>query len=83
VNQAEAEHHSAKALIAQIQRMDAADAQYDATVMQLQEAVEQHVQEEEGELFPRVQGSELDLQLLGEQRAQRRDEVLAELDEAD
>ena len=83
LDQAEAEHGNAKALIAQIQQMDPADVQYDATVMQLQEAVDQHVHEEEGELFPRVQESDIDLHLLGEQIAQRKDEVLAELDESD
>jgi len=46
LDQAEAEHSSAKALIAQLLRMDPADAQYDATVVQLQDAIEQHVHEE-------------------------------------
>jgi hemerythrin superfamily protein len=83
LDEAEAEHSSAKELIAQIQRMDPDDAQYDATVMQLQETVDEHVLQEEGELFPSVQDSKLDLESLGEQIAQRKDEVLAEMDEAD
>lgn len=83
LDEAEVEHTSAKALIAQIQGMDPSDTQYDAIVMQLQEAVDQHVHEEENEIFPRVQESQMDLQALGEQMAQRKDEVLAELEEAD
>jgi len=83
LDQAQAEHSSAKALIAQIQRMDPSDAQFDDIVMQLQEAIDHHVQEEEGELFPRVEESELDLEALGEQIAQRMEEVLAELEEAE
>jgi hemerythrin superfamily protein len=83
VDQAETEHSSAMALIAQIQRMDPADDEFDALVTQLQEAVDQHVHEEEGELLPRVQESELDLESLGEQIAQRKEEVLAELEEAE
>ena len=83
LDQAQAEHRSAKALMTQIERMDPSDAQYDATVMQLQEAIEHHVHEEEGELFPRVRESDLDLELLGEQIAQRMEEVLAELEEVD
>lgn len=67
----------------QIERMDPSDARYDATVMQLQEAIEHHVHEAEGELFPRLRESDLDLELLGEQIAQRMEEVLAELDEVD
>lgn len=83
LDQAEVEHGSAKALIAQIQRMNPSDEQYDALVMQLQEAIDQHVHEEENDLFPRVQESDMDLQALGEQIAQRKEEVLAELEEAD
>lgn len=70
-------------MIAQIQRMNPSDEQYDALVMQLQEAIDQHVHEEENDLFPRVQESDMDLQALGEQIAQRKEEVLAELEEAD
>lgn len=83
LDQAEAEHGSAKALIAQIQRMDPASPQYDALVMQLQDAVDQHLHEEEGELFPQMQRSGVDLQQLGEQLAQRKEEVLDELEQAD
>ena len=39
--------------------------------------------EEENDLFPRVQESDMDLQALGEQIAQRKEEVLAELEQAD
>ena len=83
LDEAEAEHGIAKELIAKIQRMDESDQQYDATVLLLQETIEHHVHEEEGELFPRVQDAGLDLDALGEQIAQRKDEVLAELDEAE
>lgn len=82
LDQAEAEHSNANALIAQIQRMDASDSEYDAVVMQLQEAIDHHVHEEENEIFPRVQESGMELQALGEQIAQRKEEVLAELDPA-
>jgi hemerythrin superfamily protein len=82
LDQAAAEHDSAKVLIAQILRMDPADAELDRTVMQLQDAIDHHVYEEENEVFPRVQESEIDLQSLGEQIAQRKEEVLAELDDA-
>ena len=63
--------------------MNPSDKQYDAIVMQVQEATDQHVHEEENDLFPRVQESDMDLQALGEQIAQRKEEVLAELEEAD
>jgi len=79
VDEAIEEHASAMALITRIRTMDAADELYDAAVRLLQEAVEQHVLEEEGELFPRVRKSSLDLQSLGEEIALRKEEVLAEL----
>lgn len=79
LDEAESEHASARALIERIRAMEPDDDAYDATVRVLAEAVEHHVQEEEGELFPRVRDTGLDLMTLGEQIAARRDEVLAEL----
>jgi hemerythrin superfamily protein len=81
LDEAEAEHASAKDLIEQIRGMDIGDARFDATLRLLQEAIDHHVHEEEGELFPLVQEAGLDLQALGEQMMQRREEVLAELEE--
>lgn len=83
VDEAESEHASARALIEQIRGLDPADDSYDATVRVLGEAIEHHVQEEEGELFPRVRESGLDLQDLGERIATRKEEVLADLDTGD
>lgn len=79
VDEAESEHASARELIAQIQALDPSDERFDATVRVLAEAIEHHVQEEEGELFPKVRASGLDLASLGEQIAARKEEVLAEL----
>lgn len=79
LDEAESEHASARTLIERIRDMEPDDDAYDATVRVLAEAVEHHVQEEEGELFPRVRDTGLDLRTLGEQIAARRDEVLSEL----
>ncbi|HTD83100.1 MAG TPA: hypothetical protein VK648_04850 [Gemmatimonadaceae bacterium] len=38
----------------------------------LQEQVLHHVEEEEGELFPQVEASELDLEALGKKMAERK-----------
>ena len=48
------EHLSVKRLIADLLDMSPEDAQFDAKVTVLREQVEHHVEEEEGELFPRV-----------------------------
>jgi hypothetical protein len=38
------------------------------------------VKEEEGELFPKIQKSDLDLDALGEQMVERKDTLMAELE---
>jgi len=83
VDAALAEHAQARGLIEQIQTMAAGDERFDGLVRQLHEAIEEHVQQEEGELFPRVQETDLDLERLGMEMAQRRDEVLAALEAGD
>lgn len=49
------EHQEAKELLAQLEGMDAADADFDATVGQLISDVRHHVEEEENEFFPKLQ----------------------------
>ena len=48
------EHLGIKRLIADLLEMSPEDAQFDAKVTVLKEQVEHHVEEEEGELFPKV-----------------------------
>lgn len=48
------EHLSVKRIIADLLECDPEDAQFEAKVKVLKEQVEHHVQEEEGELFPKV-----------------------------
>ena len=48
------EHLSVKRIIADLLDMDPAESQFDAKINVLQEQVEHHVKEEEGELFPKV-----------------------------
>jgi hypothetical protein len=43
----------------------------------LSEQIEHHVQEEEGELFPKVRKTKLDLVALGLQMAERKEEIAA------
>ena len=67
VNHADVEHASAKALLEQIQSMEATDPHFDAKVCVLCEYVAHHVKEEEGEMFPKAKSSKLDLVELGQQ----------------
>ena len=79
LDEAEVEHASAKDLIAQIQSMEPSEALYDAKVKVLGEYIEHHVKEEEGELFPKVRKSEVDLKALGEEMHARKQELATQL----
>jgi len=81
LDQAEVEHASARDLIEQIESMEPDDALYDAKVLVLAEYVEHHVQEEESEIFPQAEKSGIDLEELGAELAERKQELMAELEE--
>lgn len=75
IDEAVVEHGSAKQLIADIEAMDPGDDLYDAKVKVLSEMIKHHVQEEEGEIFPKIRKSKLDLDELGQQMAERKEEI--------
>lgn len=79
LDEAEVEHGSAKELIAQIEASTPAEPLYDAKVKVLGEYVQHHVKEEEGELFPKAKKAKLDLAMLGEQIAARKEELMPEM----
>lgn len=64
MDEALVEHASAKDLIAQIQSMEPGDDLFDAKVKVLSEMIDHHVEEEEGDMFPKVRQSGLDLEAL-------------------
>lgn len=70
MDEAIVEHASAKDLIAQIQSMEPGDDLFDAKVKVLSEMIDHHVGEEEGEMFPKVRKTKLDLEELGEAMTQ-------------
>jgi hemerythrin superfamily protein len=72
IDEAIVEHASAKQLISEIEDMEPGEELYDAKVKVLQEQVLHHVEEEEGELFPQVEASELDLEALGKKMTERK-----------
>lgn len=79
MDEALVEHAAAKELIAQIREMDPGDDLYDAKVKVLSEQIEHHVGEEEGDMFPEARKSKADLVALGEQMAQLKERLLAEI----
>jgi hemerythrin superfamily protein len=75
IDNAEREHAQAKATIARIESMTSDDSTFKDAVAELAQEVRTHVAEEEGTLFPRLQGK-LDLVSLGIALAERRDTLM-------
>jgi hemerythrin superfamily protein len=79
VDEALVEHQAAKDLIKQLQEMDPDEDLYDAKVKVLGEEIEHHVKEEEEEMFKQAKKSGLDMKALGQEMAQRKQEILSTL----
>ena len=81
LDEAEVEHASIKSLVAQLEDAEPDEELYDAKVKVLTEYVKHHVKEEEGELFPKVKKTDLDLDALGAEMFERKTEIMAEDDD--
>jgi hemerythrin-like domain-containing protein len=79
VDEAVVEHQAAKDLIKQLKEMDPDEDLYAAKVKVLGEEIEHHVKEEEEEMFKQAKKSGLDLMALGQEMAQRKQEILSTL----
>ena len=71
VDLAELEHATARQIIRQLQEADPREARYEALVLALTECVERHARHEQGQLFPRLRESCLDMDALGQQLNER------------
>lgn len=79
LDEATVEHATAKDLIRQLQSMQASDELYDAKVTVLGEYIDHHVEEEQGEMFPKAKKAKLDMEALGKKMASRKKALLKEL----
>jgi hemerythrin superfamily protein len=77
-HEAEIEHQAAKKLIAEIEQSGPDDEYYDAKVKVLSEMIKHHVNEEEqrGGMFAKARQSDMDLKTLGEQLAERKQQLM-------
>jgi hypothetical protein len=84
-HEAEIEHDSAKKLIADIESSGPQDEYFDARVTVLAEMIKHHVNEEEkrGGMFSKARESDMDLQTLGEQLAERKARLMGGAMESD
>jgi hemerythrin-like domain-containing protein len=74
VDQALEEHHVAKLLLAELKKMGPGNKRYDAKYKVLAESVKHHIQEEESEMLPSIEGS-LDAEKIGQQMATRKQKL--------
>ena len=77
LDEAKVEHNSLKELISKIEASSLDDDLFEANVTVLGEYVKHHVKEEEGELFPKLRKSDMDLKGIGEQLATRKKELMS------
>jgi hemerythrin superfamily protein len=78
LDEARVEHSSLKELVGQIEGLGPDDDLFDAHVKVLGEYVKHHVKEEEGEMFPKLRKSDMDLVEVGAQLVGRKKELTAQ-----
>lgn len=76
INHALQEHGEVKQMVADIEQRLQRGEDCTEQLRQLRQSVEQHVQEEEHDLFPKVRSSDIDLFGLGSELATRRSELM-------
>jgi hemerythrin superfamily protein len=79
LDEAEVEHASIKSLVEQLEVMSWDDELRDAKVKVLSEYVKHHVKEEETEMFPKIRKTDLDLEALGTELAERKAELMEDM----
>ncbi|MBJ7313154.1 hemerythrin domain-containing protein [Rugamonas sp. CCM 8940] len=78
MDEAEAAHAGVSDLIRQIETLEPDDEQIDATVSVLREQIEQHISDEENNLFPKARQAGLDLDTLRGEMDELRQELEGE-----
>jgi len=76
LDEAEVEHASAKALIAELEAMDCSDPKFSATFKVLGEYIKHHIKEEEGEMFGQLSRTGVQWEALQQEMQQRRAELM-------
>ena len=79
MDEALVEHAGAKDLIAQLEEASPDDDLYDAKVTVLGEQIDHHVEEEEGEMFPKAKKAKVDTQVLGGVMLKRKYALMTEM----
>ena len=80
VEEAKREHQQVKEMMRELRKMNIEDEEFDEKFSELVEAVQHHVEEEEGEMLPKVEESDMDLSEIGEQMTERREELMQQIE---
>ncbi len=87
IDEAKQEHQQAKGLISELKKMrgrnDGEGGDFESKFAELVQAIQHHVEEEEGEMFPKAEESDLDLADLGAQMAERKQDLMTQMGAAD
>lgn len=78
VPEATVEHAGVKDLIAQLEGEEPGGELFDAKVKVLSEYVKHHVKEEQGEMFPKVKATSIDLVELGARMDARKEDLMSQ-----
>lgn len=77
MNEAVEEHHLVHVLIRELKKLKPSNEQFEAKFNVLAELVKHHVREEEGEILPQAEKSDLDWEQLETQVRKRKEQLLA------
>ena len=78
MDEADEEHHVAKILIAELEKMAGDEEHWDAKFQVLAESVRHHIKEEEGKMFKEAKKTEIDFDTLGSQMAHLKQRLMRE-----
>jgi hypothetical protein len=78
MDEADEEHHVAKVLIAELENMTGDEEHWEAKFKVLAENVRHHIKEEEGKMFKEAKTTEIDFEMLGNQMAHLKEELMRE-----
>ena len=79
LDEAKQEHQQAKEMMRELKKISDKGGELDEKFSELMESVKHHVEEEENELLPKVEQSEMDLADLGDQILERKEELQEEM----
>lgn len=77
IPEAQVEHATLKALIAEVEGEKPDGEMFDAKIKVMGEYVKHHVKEEQNEIFPKAKSTDLDMMELGAKLSKRKEELIA------